>query len=140
MRSAARQLRPAAALLGFSGKKIVEGLLEGRYGVSGRARVQPYAEEDPGFETRLKGAGLEHHRRMLKQLPSDLDAVDTRALPIEQQIVEAGQAIRGSDPAALHDSRSEYHHGWTIVAEIGVDMSPFPDADHLASWAELCPG
>jgi transposase len=28
----------------------------------------------------------------------------------------------------------------TIVAEIGVDMSRFPTANHLASWAGMCPG
>jgi transposase len=27
-----------------------------------------------------------------------------------------------------------------IISEIGVDMSRFPTADHLASWAGLCPG
>ena len=27
-----------------------------------------------------------------------------------------------------------------VVAEIGVDMSRFPTAKHLASWAGLCPG
>src|SRR4029453_18969438 len=28
----------------------------------------------------------------------------------------------------------------TIVAEIGVDMSRFPSAKHLARWAGVCPG
>lgn len=27
-----------------------------------------------------------------------------------------------------------------IISEIGVDMSRFPTADHLASWAGVCPG
>jgi hypothetical protein len=27
-----------------------------------------------------------------------------------------------------------------IISEIGVDMSRFPTAAHLASWAGLCPG
>ena len=27
-----------------------------------------------------------------------------------------------------------------IIAEIGVDMSRFPTAEHLASWAGMCPG
>ncbi|MBA2311442.1 MAG: IS110 family transposase [Actinobacteria bacterium] len=30
--------------------------------------------------------------------------------------------------------------GEVIVAEIGVDMSRFPTAGHLASWAGMCPG
>jgi len=28
----------------------------------------------------------------------------------------------------------------TIISEIGVDMTRFPTAEHLASWAGLCPG
>ena len=27
-----------------------------------------------------------------------------------------------------------------IIAEIGIDMSRFPDAAHLSNWAGLCPG
>jgi transposase len=29
---------------------------------------------------------------------------------------------------------------WALVAEVGVDVSVFGDAKHLASWAGLCPG
>ena len=29
---------------------------------------------------------------------------------------------------------------WTVLAEIGTDLSAFADAPHLASWAALCPG
>jgi transposase len=29
---------------------------------------------------------------------------------------------------------------WSLIAELGADMSRFPDADHAASWAGLCPG
>jgi transposase len=29
---------------------------------------------------------------------------------------------------------------WVVISEIGVDMSRFPTAAHLASWAGLCPG
>jgi len=29
---------------------------------------------------------------------------------------------------------------WTLIAELGADMSVFPDAAHAASWAGLCPG
>ena len=27
-----------------------------------------------------------------------------------------------------------------LVAEIGTDLSRFPSAEHLASWAGMCPG
>jgi transposase len=32
------------------------------------------------------------------------------------------------------------HLAQVIISEIGVDMGRFPTADHLASWAGLCPG
>ena len=31
------------------------------------------------------------------------------------------------------------HNAQVIIAEIGLDMSRFPTAAHLVSWAKLCP-
>ncbi len=40
------------------------------------------------------------------------------------------EAITGVSRHILH----------VLCAEIGIDLSRFPDAAHLASWAGMCPG
>ena len=50
--------------------------------------------------------------------------------PVAREAVERLDAIPGVDQRAAQN----------ILAEIGTDMSRFPTAQHLASWAGLCPG
>jgi transposase len=40
----------------------------------------------------------------------------------------------------VHDSGVGRRAAEVIIAETGGDMSVFPTAKHLASWAGMCPG
>ena len=48
----------------------------------------------------------------------------------QQTLIERLTTIPGVDAVTA----------WTLLAELGTDMSVFPDADHAASWAGLVPG
>jgi transposase len=55
---------------------------------------------------------------------------------IEERLVpfEKATTLLESLPVVMEVAKA------VVVAEIGVDMSRFPTAKHLASWAGLCPG
>lgn len=87
----------------------------------------------------LRGRITEHHRTMLRlhlglfdSLQSAVEEVDAALgkslAPIREQVRLLKTMPGVSDIAAN-----------VIVAEIGVDMSRFPSAGHLVSWAGLCP-
>lgn len=73
------------------------------------------------------------HLEHIDHLADMIDRLDARieqaAAPFAQQISRL-TTIPGIGERAAH----------VIVSEIGVDMSRFSSAAHLASWAGLCPG
>jgi transposase len=70
------------------------------------------------------------HLRFLEQSIEHLDAeVERTLVPFAAQQA-ALDAVPGIGPVAAV----------AIIAEIGVDMDRFPTAEHLASWAGVCPG
>lgn len=71
-------------------------------------------------------AHIEFLEESLTQLPQDIE----QHLAPFADAVTLLQDMPGVGPVAAA----------TIVAEIGIDMSRFPSAKHLASWAGVCPG
>lgn len=119
----------------------------------------------PELEQALIGRVYEHHRFMLAQHLTYLDFLDQQIATFDQRILDhlahfptvpdlshdtlpptspelrlpplsAEQAITLLDTIPGVDHRTAE----VIIAEIGIDMSRFPSANHLASWAGVAPG
>jgi transposase len=76
----------------------------------------------------------------LPQQLAHLDALDELIEPlnteVEQRLRPFEDALNRLDSIPGVGRRTAE----TIVAEIGLDMTRFPTAAHLASWAGMCPG
>jgi transposase len=135
----------------------VASVLSSVIGTSGRAMLAAIiaGEEDPqrladlavGTARRkradlieaLRGRVTSHHREMLKlhlqliaALQSALASLDASAGKLLAPIQERAALL--TTMPGVSDIVAQ-----VIVAEIGVDMSRFPSAAHLVSWAGLCP-
>lgn len=94
----------------------------------------------PQLEQALSGRVRPHHRFLLAQHLAHLDFLD-------EQIAAYGQEIERltapfDELVTLLDTIPGVARTTAelILAEVGADLSRFPSADHLASWAGLVPG
>lgn len=135
----------------------VASVLSSVIGTSGRAMLSAIiaGEEDPerladlavGTARRKKGELVEalrgrvtpHHREMIKlhlgliaALQNALETLDASAGKLLAPIQERAALL--TTMPGVSDIVAQ-----VIVAEIGVDMSRFPTAANLVSWAGLCP-
>jgi transposase len=99
----------------------------------------------------LRGRVTDHHRFLLRLHLRQVDALDAAIQQIDHEVdaatirmdkeIETGEATLRSLIALLVTIPGiSLLAARMILAEIGPDMSRFPTAGHLISWAGLCPG
>ncbi|MBT8245929.1 MAG: IS110 family transposase [Winogradskyella sp.] len=92
------------------------------------------------IEEALTGYVTNHHRSMLKMIWDNMIRIEDTLLEVEIAIEQATASL-GVELDLLQQIPGVGKNGAIgIIAEIGVDMSQFPDQKHLASWAGMCPG
>lgn len=132
----------ATDVLGVSGRAMLAALIGGSEDPAALAALArgSLRGKTPELTQALRGLVTDHHRFLLRTLLRQVEQ-------LESLIAEYGARIEAvAVPFFQATARLESIPGLgakaaeVIVAEIGTDMSVFPTAGHLASWAGLCPG
>ena len=133
----------ATDIMGKSGRAILDALVEGKLSPEQMAELvhKKMEAKKPLLREALQGRVTPHHRFMLRELLGQIDHLDQMIETFDHRIEEVmspleRESVKRLDEIPGFDQRT----GQNLIAEIGTDMSRFPSARHLASWAGLCPG
>jgi len=131
----------ASDIFGVSGRAMLDALVAGQRDPTvladlARTRMRTKLGD---LQEAFVGRFSDHHAFLLRRMLVHIDALNADIAAVEARIadliapfadaVTRLDAIPGIGPTAAE----------AIIAEVGVDMTRFPTAGHLASWAKFSP-
>jgi len=132
----------ASNIVGKSGRAMLQAI------VDGKSKPEELAElalghlraKIPDLVLALRGRPSEHFRWLLRSLLAELNWLDARLTELDARITEQMEPHQDVVKRLCTIPGVDRITAWILIAELGLDMSQFPDAAHAASWAGLCPG
>ena len=128
-------------IVGVSGLRILRAIAKGRKGEKlAELAHHSLAAKKARLREALEGRYCEPFRYLLNGLLDDMDRLDGKMAEVTARLElymtpHAGLVERMCEVPGIDKLTA-----WTVLAEVGTDLSAFADAKHLASWAALCPG
>jgi transposase len=92
------------------------------------------------LEKALNGKLTDHHRFLLKMHLENIDYLARQIEKIDEEIERKMVPFQKESKLIQTIPGISELSASAILAEIGTDMSQFPDEAHLSSWAGVCPG
>jgi transposase len=132
----------ATDILGVSGRDMLHALVAGTTDpviLADLARGT-LRKKLPALRHALTGRFRAHHAFMVSQHVGHLDYLDEAIASLSTRIEEALRPFAAEHQRLDSIPGVAQRTAEVLIAEIGVDMRQFPTAQHLASWAGLCPG
>ena len=129
-------------IMGVSGRKILAALADGEQNaerLAGLAHARVKAPRAKIVEA-LQGHATAHHRFMLSIHLRQIEAIESAVAALEAQIEKALEPFCHQVELLCTLPGVKQTGAASIIAEIGVDMSVFPSADHLVAWGAISPG
>jgi transposase len=132
----------ATDILGVSGRLMLEALVAGTTDPDALADLARgrLRSKLPALREALHGRFRSEHALLVREL---LGHVDYLNACIDRLSADIAERLREFDPAIellCTIPGVQRRSAEVILAETGGDMSAFPTARHLASWAAMCPG
>jgi len=132
----------ASEIVGASGRAMLEALVAGQRDPVALADLakQRLRKKIPALTEALRGRFNDHHAFMTRLYLDRIDAHNADIARLDERIEEAIAPFRCARELLISIP------GWSqivadvFIAETGADMSVFPTAEHLASWAGVVPG
>ena len=128
-------------MLGKSGRAILDALVAGETDPVRLAALAHRNVKSPKAKLAeaLRGRVTRHHRFLLRLHLQQIDRLDASLGALDDEIEANLAPFRTAvDIVSTHPGVNELS-AEGIVSEIGTDMSRFPTAGHLLSWAHICP-
>jgi transposase len=132
----------ASDVLGVSGRSMLAAIIDGcedptALTALARGRLRQKAD---ALMSALQGFVSDHHRFLLRTLLRQVEQLEAMIAEYTARIEEVMLPLAEAAGRLESIPGLGSHAAEVIVAELGTDMTVFPTASHLASWAGLCPG
>ena len=132
----------ASDVLGKSGRAMLNAMVEGKEDPEQLAELAQgtLRLKIPQLMEALRGRIRPVHRFRLKQQLDRIDFIEAQLGELEAEIERQNAPFEEAVTRLAEIPGFDRVTAWSVIAEIGINMDQFPSAQHLASWAGVCPG